>query len=186
MRMAALYPPAGSPGPGAMILRAMADALPEPFLAVGDRLDLPIPLPAVIDPPPPAGFWRRALAVGLDGLFVLALISVANAACRILWGDAALRTRAFHAAWAAWLMVFPALYAALYHWLWGQTMGKMVVGARVVTRAGAPLSGRHSVLRALGWILSALALGLGFLMAALRRDKRGLADLVAGTRVDRV
>ena len=169
-----------------MILRAMADVLPEPFLAVGDRLDMPIPPPAVIDSPPPAGFWRRALAVGLDGLFVLAFISVANAACRIVWGDAALRTRAFHAAWAALLLLCPAVSAGLYHWLWGQTMGKMVVGARVVTRAGAPLSRRHSVLRALGWALSALAFGLGFLMAALRRDKRGLADLVAGSRVDRV
>ena len=143
-------------------------------------------LPALIDPPPPAGFWRRALAVGLDGLFVMAFVSVASAACRMLWGDAGLRTRVFLAAWTALLLLFPAVYAILFHWLWGQTMGKMLVGARVVTSAGAPLSRRHSVLRALGWALSALAFGLGFLVAALRRDKRGLADLVAGTRVDRI
>jgi uncharacterized RDD family membrane protein YckC len=83
------------------------------------------------------------------------------------------------------MIAFPLLYAVLFHWLWGQTMGKMIVGARVVARDGGPLSGRRAVLRMLGWVLSALILGLGFLVPALRRDKRSLADLVAGTRVER-
>jgi uncharacterized RDD family membrane protein YckC len=160
-----------------MILRAMADAPPEPFLAV-DPMAAPMP--------PPAGFWRRALAVGLDGLFIMAFLFVANVASRMLWGDSGLRTRAYIAASAALFVAFPVVYTVLFHWLWGQTMGKMLIGARVVTLDGGSLTRRRSILRALGWALSALTFGLGFLMAALRRDKRGLADLVAGTRVERI
>jgi uncharacterized RDD family membrane protein YckC len=168
-----------------MIQRAMADAPPEPFLAVGDPLAT-TPTPVAITAPPPAGFWRRALAVGLDYLFIMIFLSVTDVTSRVIWGDATVRTRVFRAAWIAFSFAFPVLYTVLFHWLWGQTMGKMVVGARAVALDGGPLSRRRAVLRALGWALSVLTFGLGFLVAALRRDKRGLADLVAGTRVERV
>ena len=176
--MPALYLRAGSPSAGAMIHRAMADAPPEPFLAVGD--------PVETLTPPPAGFWRRALAVGLDYLFIMVFLSVAEEASRLLWGDVTVRSRVFRAAWIAFSGAFPALYTVLFHSLWGQTMGKMMVGARVVALDGGPLSWRRAVLRALGWALSVLTCGLGFVVAALRHDKRGLADLMAGTRVERV
>lgn len=176
--MPALYLRAGSPGAGAMIHRAMADAPPEPFLAVGD--------PVKTFAPPPAGFWRRALAVGLDYLFIMVFLSVAEEASRLLWGDVTVRSRVFRAAWIAFSGAFPALYTVLFHSLWGQTIGKMLVGARVVALDGGPLSWRRAVLRALGWALSVLTCGLGFVVAALRHDKRGLADLMAGTRVERV
>ena len=161
-----------------MIHRAMADAPPEPFLAVGD--------PVETLAPSPAGFWRRALAVGLDYLFIMVFLSVAEEASRLLWGDVTVRSRVFRAAWIAFSGAFPALYTVLFHQLWGQTMGKMMVGARVVALDGGPLSWRRAVLRALGWALSVLTGGLGFVVAAMRRDKRGLADLMAGTRVERV
>ena len=176
--MPALYLRAGSPGAGAMIHRAMADAPPEPFLAVGD--------PVETLAPPPAGFWRRALAVGLDYLFIMVFLSVAEEASRLRWGDVTVRSRVFRAAGSAFSGAFPALYTVLFHSLWGQTMGKMMVGARVVALDGGPLSWRRAVLRALGWALSGLTCGLGFVVAARRHDKRGLADLMAGTRVERV
>jgi uncharacterized RDD family membrane protein YckC len=169
-----------------MIQRAMADAPPEPFLAVGAPMSAVPPPIASFSEPPPAGFWRRALAVGLDFFFIVFCLFVANAAIRVVWGNAGHDARVFRAASTAFMIAFPLLYAVLFHWLWGQTMGKMIVGARVVARDGGPLSGRRAVLRMLGWVLSALILGLGFLVPALRRDKRSLADLVAGTRVERI
>ena len=168
-----------------MIHRAMADARPEPFLAVGAPMAAGLPSEADV-PPPPAGFWRRALAVGLDYLFIMVFLFVAEGTSRLLWGDATLRSRVFRAAWLAFSGAFPALYTVLFHFQWGQTIGKMLVGARVVALDGGPLSLRRAVLRAAGWALSALPFGLGFLVAAIRRDRRGLADLVAGTRVERV
>ena len=168
-----------------MIHRAMADAPPEPFLAVGVPVTTALPPPADVAARP-AGFWRRALAVGLDYLFIVVFLFVAEVMSRFLWGDAGLRSRVFRAAWLAFSGGFPALYTVLFHLQWGQTIGKMLVGARVVALDGGPLSLRHAVLRALGWVLSVLTLGLGFLAAAMRRDRRSLADLVAGTRVERV
>jgi uncharacterized RDD family membrane protein YckC len=35
-------------------------------------------------------------------------------------------------------------------------------------------------------VLSSVILGVGYLMAGLRRDKRALHDLIAGTRVERL
>lgn len=169
-----------------MILRAMAEAPSEPFLAVGEPMGARLPPPRADSAPPAAGFWRRALAVGLDYVFILVFLSAAEATSRLIWGDAILRSRVFPAAWLAFSGAFPLLYTVLFHWRWGQTMGKMLVGAHVVALDGGPLSLRRSLLRALGWALSALTLGLGFLVAAMRRDKRGLADLVAATRVERV
>ena len=67
----------------------------------------------------------------------------------------------------------------------GQTLGKMAVGIKVVT-ADAPSSidiGR-ACLRELLWLLLAVPAGLGFL-TIFGRDRRGLHDRLAGTRVVR-
>jgi uncharacterized RDD family membrane protein YckC len=68
----------------------------------------------------------------------------------------------------------------------GQTLGKMAAGIRVVRAdAGSPLDLGHAVLRTLMWILLAVPAGLGFLTALFSRDRRGLHDRFAGTRVVR-
>jgi uncharacterized RDD family membrane protein YckC len=69
----------------------------------------------------------------------------------------------------------------------GQTLGKMAAGIRVVpTHAEAPLDLGRSLLRTLVWTALAVPAGLGFLTALFGRDRRGLHDLCAGTRVVRV
>jgi len=55
-----------------------------------------------------------------------------------------------------------------------------------VTMAGGPLSVGDSVLRWFGTVISALVLCIGYLMVAVRADKRALHDLMAGTRVEYV
>ena len=62
----------------------------------------------------------------------------------------------------------------------------MVFRVRVVTLAGGPLPFGISVLRHLGSWISAVILGVGYLVAAFRSDKRALHDLIAGTRVEHV
>jgi uncharacterized RDD family membrane protein YckC len=74
----------------------------------------------------------------------------------------------------------------LSHWIWGQTLGKMALSIRVVTRDGGPLPLGVAVGRQCGFVLSILVLGLGLALAALRADRRALHDLVAGTRVERI
>lgn len=77
-----------------------------------------------------------------------------------------------------------AAYSVVLHWIWGQTLGKMALQIRVVRMDGGPLSFGQSVVRYLATFLSAIILGIGFIMAGLREDKRALHDLLAGTRVE--
>ena len=68
----------------------------------------------------------------------------------------------------------------------GQTLGKMAAGIKVVpTGSDAALDIGHSVVRTLVWAVLAVPAGLGFLTAFFSRDRRGLHDRCAGTRVVR-
>jgi uncharacterized RDD family membrane protein YckC len=68
----------------------------------------------------------------------------------------------------------------------GQTLGKMAAGIKVVPAgAGASLDLGRSLVRTLVWAVLAVPAGLGFLTALFGRDRRGLHDLCAGTRVVR-
>jgi uncharacterized RDD family membrane protein YckC len=70
----------------------------------------------------------------------------------------------------------------------GQTIGKMAAGIRVIPAdPGASASERVSfgqaVVRAAGYLASALPAGLGFLPAFFGRERRALHDRLADTRV---
>jgi uncharacterized RDD family membrane protein YckC len=128
-----------------------------------------------------AGAWRRAAALLVDGLAVWGLLELGGLLV------AAIEARALAARALAWTcaLVVPAAYAALGHGTGGQTVGKRLLGVRVVTAAGQAVGYPRALARYLAWWLSALLLGSGFLVAAVRRDRRALHDLVAGTRVVR-
>jgi uncharacterized RDD family membrane protein YckC len=68
----------------------------------------------------------------------------------------------------------------------GATVGKMAVGLRVVTDQGQRLSFLHATGRYFAKFISAIILGLGFLMVAFSDRKRGLHDMIAGTLVVKV
>ncbi len=64
----------------------------------------------------------------------------------------------------------------------GRTLGKWVAGLRIERRDGVPLSFGRALLRHLvGYPLTILTLGLGFLLAAFNSEGRALHDLLAGT-----
>jgi uncharacterized RDD family membrane protein YckC len=66
----------------------------------------------------------------------------------------------------------------------GQTLGKMAMGIRVVsTRESEHVDMAHSLLRTALWVLLAIPAGLGFVTALFSRERRGLHDHFAGTRV---
>ena len=64
----------------------------------------------------------------------------------------------------------------------GQTLGKMLLGIAVVRRDGAPAGYGRALLRVLSGGLGVLTLGLDRLPVLFTRERRGLADLIAGTR----
>jgi uncharacterized RDD family membrane protein YckC len=105
---------------------------------------------------------------------------------RLLWGEAATSSQVLVASARGFEIVFALYYMTLLHWLWGQTLGKMAMGVRVVDLSGEPIGMGRAIVRTLGYLISEATLGVGFLIAALRADRRALHDLIAGTRVERV
>jgi uncharacterized RDD family membrane protein YckC len=64
----------------------------------------------------------------------------------------------------------------------GTTPGKRIFGIRVVRiETGEPPARRILLLRLVGYVISYLPLGCGFLMVMFHPRKLGLHDLVAGT-----
>jgi uncharacterized RDD family membrane protein YckC len=129
----------------------------------------------------PAGFWVRGGAVLIDVVCVMAAEMVFGF---FLWAVAEERLAA--AASRAFRFLASPCYFVFLHWARGQTLGKMAFHVRVVSRDGGPLSFGQAVLRHLGSWVSAVILGIGYLVAAFRADKRALHDLIAGTRVEHV
>lgn len=134
----------------------------------------------------PAGFWIRAGAVLLDWGFLVVVQLAASALLALLWGGAPAGSRTLQATRAGFRWLFPLVYAVVFHWLFGQTMGKMILRIRVVAADGQELTPGRAAGRALAWGLSLLAVGAGHVLAGLRQDRRALHDLLAGTRVERL
>jgi uncharacterized RDD family membrane protein YckC len=76
-------------------------------------------------------------------------------------------------------------YFTFFHATWGQTIGKMIFGLRVIRTGGQPLSFSRALARALGYILSAIPIFLGFLWVAFNPDKRSWHDALTDTMVIR-
>lgn len=68
----------------------------------------------------------------------------------------------------------------------GQTPGKKLMGLRVITMTGESVGYGRALLRYMGYFVSFFLLGLGFVMIAFDRNKRGFHDFIAGTCVIRV
>ena len=136
-------------------------------------------------PSRPAGFWIRVVAFALDLLvYLLVLVSFSRLA-RLLWGPATHGDTGLRGSVVLFTGLFAVVYTTTLHTVAGQTIGKSLVGIRVVAAAdGELLTIGPALLRHLASFLSSAVFGLGYLMAGLRRDKRALHDLVAGSRVE--
>ncbi|MDJ0952312.1 MAG: RDD family protein [Acidimicrobiia bacterium] len=86
-----------------------------------------------------------------------------------------------------WFALVAATWLFLYWWLSiaiaGKTIGKALLGLRVVSRDGGILLSARSALRAIALPLSYLLFGLGFLGIVIGRERRALHDVVAGSAV---
>lgn len=79
---------------------------------------------------------------------------------------------------------FAAYFAGL--WIWrGTTIGGIVLRVRVVRLDGRPMDVGTALVRAVGALFGALALGLGYFWAAWDPEKQGWHDKIAGTVVVR-
>ena len=65
----------------------------------------------------------------------------------------------------------------------GQTPGKAIMRIKIVSITGENVTLSMIVVRTLGYVLSGVLFGLGFLMALVTRRHRSLHDLLANTHV---
>ncbi len=146
-----------------------------------------------------AGFWIRAIADFIDSLILdSAAILLELMGVGVLFWIGILShsgtqggVTSFYEAIDPFRfqIIFGVLRALLslgyYTWLtyrYGTTLGKRVLRIYVVSMVDlSPITLRQSLIRCLGYILSYLPLGAGFLMAAFHPEKRALHDLIAGT-----
>lgn len=135
-----------------------------------------------------AGFWLRAGAYLIDAMLI-ALVVALPAGVIAAFAALALRLDAEETANAwdtaqSWLSLpIGVAYFSLSIGRWGQTLGKRVARVKVVGVDGGRVSYPRALLRWLGYQVSALLLGIGFLMIGWDRDKQGLHDKMARTCV---
>ena len=80
------------------------------------------------------------------------------------------------------LAFVPLYHIVLWSW-WGQTIGKMAVHIKVLSRTGGQVSLGRSALRLLGYAASVAPLFLGVVIALFDREHRTLHDRLADTVV---
>ena len=132
-----------------------------------------------------APFSLRCGALLIDYILVVGVLAFATMLARV-FGDAR-RGSAFvlNAGYVA-VGVVAFLNFVVLAGLSGRTLGKWLAGLRVVRKDGERLGYARSLVRhVLGYALTALTLGLGFLLAAFNSRGRALHDLIAGTVVVR-
>jgi uncharacterized RDD family membrane protein YckC len=152
--------------------------------------------------PPPAvvryaGFWIRLLAYLLDMLLLIVLFAVAGAiAVAIAFAvgmiAAAAGTSDATTASAQIMKSVPlivVLGCALFYYVyfpsgaWQATPGKRICGLRIIRTDGSRVTSGLALGRWASCFLSAKLLGIGFLMIGWNREKKGLHDILCGTRV---
>jgi uncharacterized RDD family membrane protein YckC len=83
----------------------------------------------------------------------------------------------------AFLVGLKLAYLTTFTFSGGQTIGKMATGIKVVAEDDGPLTGWQAIERSLVELASVAAVGLPFAVLALDRERRGLHDRLAHTRV---
>jgi uncharacterized RDD family membrane protein YckC len=136
-----------------------------------------------------AGFWIRFLARLLDAIVLYIIILPVTF---LVLGSAAFTVgsdtpTAMVMLLQMVLLIFQIALSAAYEvWFltrYGATPGKMVIGKKVVTADGGPLSVGRAVGRHFSVYLSSFTLLIGFIMAAFDDQKRALHDRICDTRV---
>ena len=129
-----------------------------------------------------AGFWRRVAALILDG-FVVGIVTVPLTLA--LGGDDPSSSTYSPAASSVSAAITWLYYALMESSAKQATVGKMALGIIVTDLEGRRIGFGKATGRHFAKILSALILGIGFLMVAFTQRKQGLHDILAGTLVVR-
>lgn len=142
---------------------------------------------------PKGGFWIRLVAYIFDNIFIfigasiLTLMAAFGAGLGgILKGMDPEEMEEIAAVFSMVIgIIFGPAYFTFFTGLEGQTLGKRIMGLRVVSTTGERIGYGRALLRYLGYYISFIPFGLGFIMIGISKRKRGFHDIIAGTYVIR-
>jgi len=145
-------------------------------------------------PGTPGGFWRRFAASFIDGLIVgIALIPINfivvfayKFGTGIPFTDAAKTGSIATAINYGFQIIFVYFYYGYFYSTRGASPGKQLMGLKVLnSETGTYLTFNQAFKReVLGkYILDTLTIGIGYLIAGFREDKKALHDIVFKTQV---
>jgi uncharacterized RDD family membrane protein YckC len=136
------------------------------------------------------GFIRRIIAFLIDNIFLQAAALFVTIVGLIVIGIEAEQLTAWSGtllnSYYATAVVMNFFYFTYFHGTTGQTLGKRMLGMKVVRSTGEPMRAGVAFLRWVGYLLSGLIFYLGFLWIAFDGRKQGWHDKIAGTCVIRV
>jgi uncharacterized RDD family membrane protein YckC len=131
-------------------------------------------------------FSLRCGAILIDYIILVAILAFSTLVSRLLGGGARSAGSSSLTIGVFLTLAVATLDLGVLPGLTGLTIGKWATGLRIRQSNGMELGiGRAFLRHFVGYPLSALTLGLGFVIAALNARGRGLHDLIAGTIVVR-
>jgi len=125
-----------------------------------------------------AGFWIRVLAAIIDGVLLGAVGWIINGGHYVGFSFSGPGFLSIIIGWLYYSLMESSPRQA--------TLGKMVVGIMVTDDIGKRISFARATGRYFAKILSAVILGIGFLMVAFTDRKQGLHDMLADTLVVKI
>ena len=133
-----------------------------------------------------APFALRCGAILVDYITLVAIIAFSTLVSRMVGGGARSWGSSSETAGIALAVIVAVLNLGVLPGLTGFTIGKWAAGLRILRTNGSPVGiGRALLRHFVGYPLSFITLGLGFLIVAFTSRGRGLHDLIAGTIVVR-
>lgn len=131
-------------------------------------------------------FALRCGAILIDYIVLVAILAFSTLVSRLFGGGARSAGSSSLTIGLFLTVALAALNLGVLPGLTGFTIGKWATGLRIRKSDGMELGiGRAFLRHFVGYPLSALPLGLGFIVAAFNTRGRGLHDLIAGTIVVR-
>jgi uncharacterized RDD family membrane protein YckC len=138
-----------------------------------------------------AGFWIRAGAKIIDGILlfavgiVIGLVTGAGTVLAPRLGPSIFPTNGSSVSILSMIVQYAVAigYYVYMHGRYGQTLGKMACGIRVIRPNGEPISYMRAFGRYFADILSGMILYIGYIMVGFDDQKRALHDRICDTRV---
>lgn len=126
-----------------------------------------------------AGFWRRAIAYLVDGLFLSPISYIVSGILELMRFDTFIISISELFVFMIIIVYFAFMESSKYQ----ATLGKFLIGIKVTDINLKRISFLHALGRNLAKIISWVPIGLGFLAISFTRRKQGWHDKIAGCLV---